>query len=150
MLADNLLGGAALGVKLDPSAPLEILRRARHVLTETERVIRAAAILEAGDLEAMGALMNASHASLAEDFDCSTPRLDLLVAAARRGGALGARLTGAGFGGSIVALSRAAEVERILDSIDREYYAPLGIDPRGKRAVLHAAAGASTIDIAAA
>ncbi len=149
-LADDLLGGGALGVKLDPSAPLEILRRARHVLTETERVIRAAAILEEGDLDAMGALMNASHASLAEDFDCSTPRLDLLVGAARKGGALGARLTGAGFGGSIIALSRAADVERIFDSIDREYYTPLGIEPYGKRAVLHAGAGASTIDIAAA
>ncbi|MHB8381235.1 MAG: galactokinase [Candidatus Binataceae bacterium] len=149
-LADDLLGGGAMGVKLDPSAPLEIFRRARHVLTETERVIRAAAILEAGQLDAMGALMNASHASLANDFDCSTARLDRLVAAARKGGALGARLTGAGFGGSIVALCRAAEVERIFNSIDREYYAPLGIEPRGKRAVLHAGAGASTIDIAAA
>ncbi|MFZ1887821.1 MAG: galactokinase [Candidatus Binataceae bacterium] len=149
-LAEDLLGGGALRIRLDPTAPLEILRRARHVLNETERVIRAAAILEAGELEAMGVLMNASHASLAEDFDCSTPRLDLLVTAARKGGALGARLTGAGFGGSIVALSPAADVERIFDSIDREYYAPLGIDPRGKRAVLHAGAGASTIEIAAA
>lgn len=149
-LADDLLGGGAIGVKLDPSAPLEILRRARHVLTETERVVRAAAILEEGDLVAMGALMNASHASLAADFDCSTPRLDRIVAAARNGGALGARLTGAGFGGSIVALSRAAEAERIFNSIDREYYEPLGIDAHGKRAVLHAGAGASTIEIAAA
>ncbi len=149
-LADDLLGGGTLGVKLDPSTPLEIFRRARHVLTETERVIRAAAILEQGDLVAMGALMNASHASLAADFDCSTPRLDRIVAAARKGGALGARLTGAGFGGSIVALSRAADAERIFDSIDREYYVPLGIEPQGKRAVLHAGAGASTIEIAAA
>ena len=149
-LVDELLGAGAMGVKLDPSAPLEIFRRARHVLTETERVIRAAALLEAGELEAMGALMNASHASLAEDFDCSTARLDRLVAAARKGGALGARLTGAGFGGSIVALSRATGVERIFDSIDREYYAPLGIDPHGKRAILHAGAGASAIDLAAA
>ncbi|MGC1340829.1 MAG: galactokinase [Candidatus Binataceae bacterium] len=149
-LADDLLGGGAPGIKLDPSAPLEILRRARHVLSETERVIRAAAILEAGELDAMGALMDASHASLAGDFDCSTPRLDRIVAAARKGGALGARLTGAGFGGSIVALSRAADVERIFASIDREYYAPLGIEPGGKRAVLHPGAGASTIEIAAA
>ncbi|MGH7780985.1 MAG: galactokinase [Candidatus Binataceae bacterium] len=150
ILAHELLGRGALGVKLDPSKPLEILRRARHVVTETERVIGAAAMLEAGQLEAMGALMNASHTSLAADFDCSTARLDRIVAVARKAGALGARLTGAGFGGSIVAMCHAADAERVIDSLDREYYAPLGIDPRGKRAILHAGAGASVIEIGAA
>jgi N-acetylgalactosamine kinase len=149
-LEHDLPGGGALGVKLDPAMPLQILRRARHVLSETERVISAAAMLEAGRLEAMGALMNASHASLAEDFECSTPRLDRIVSAARSGGALGARLTGAGFGGSIVALCRAPDTGRVIAALDREYYAPLGIDPRGKRAVLHAGAGASVIDLSVA
>ncbi|HUY26370.1 MAG TPA: galactokinase [Candidatus Binataceae bacterium] len=149
-LAAQLLGAAAIRATLDPSKPLEILSRARHVLTETERVIRAAMLLEAGELEAMGALINASHKSLAEDFDCSTARLDRMVAAARNGGALGARLTGAGFGGSIVALCRATDAERVIDSLDREFYAPLGIDPRGARESLRAGAGASTIELAAA
>ena len=59
--------------------------------------------------------MNASHRSLAEDFECSTPRLDAMVECARRGGALGARLTGAGFGGSIVALCDVANADAVID-----------------------------------
>jgi galactokinase len=94
--------------------------------------------------------MNASHESLRTDFECSTPRLDRMVEIARRGGALGARLTGAGFGGSIVALCRSDGAARVIDSLDREYYAPLRIAPEGARAVLHAAAGAATLELGAA
>ena len=86
-------------------------------------MIRAADALEAGHLDEMGALMNASHQSLADDFECSTARLDALVECARRGGALGARLTGAGFGGSIVALCDVASADAVIESIDRGYYA---------------------------
>ncbi|MDO8838134.1 MAG: galactokinase [Parvibaculum sp.] len=82
----------------------EMLKRARHVVTENARVLAAVAALEAADLHSFGALMNESHASLAGDFDVSTPALDRLVESARRAGAIGARLTGAGFGGCIVAL----------------------------------------------
>jgi len=87
--------------------------RARHVVSENGRVLEAAGALRAGDTAALGPLLDASHASLRDDFEVSTPELDALVAALRDGGALGARLTGAGFGGCVVALadrSRAAAI----------------------------------------
>ncbi|HEY6418187.1 MAG TPA: galactokinase [Candidatus Binataceae bacterium] len=150
-LAAELLGTGANRIVLDEQRPLEVLRRARHVLGETARVIHAAAALEAGRLDEMGALMNASHASLADDFECSTARLDAMVACARRGGALGARLTGAGFGGSIVAMCRAADVARVTDALDRGYYAALtpAVPAAASRAVLHAGAGAGVIELSA-
>src|SRR6266478_1569745 len=122
-LEAELLGEGATRIALDSKRPLEILKRARHVLSETERVIRAADALEAGRLPEMGELMSASHRSLADDFECSTPRLDAIVECARRGGALGARLTGAGFGGSIVALCETDAAPSVIESIDRGYYA---------------------------
>jgi len=148
-LDEELLGRGATRTVLDSNRPLEILKRARHVLSETERVIRATAMLEAGRLDEMGKLMNASHESLAYDFECSTPRLDAIVECARRGGAFGARLTGAGFGGSIVALCDVASAAAVIESIDRGYYAKLypGTRPDSWRAVLHAGAGASAINL---
>ena len=103
-MRDEILARGCPRIQIDEARPLEILRRARHVLTETERVNLAAEALAAGRLEEMGALMDASHQSLRDDFDVSTARLDAMVASARDGGALGARLTGAGFGGCIIAL----------------------------------------------
>ena len=86
--------------------------RARHVITENERVGRFAAALVAGDLDAAGALMLASHASLRDDFEVSTPELDDLVARLSAvPGVFGARLTGAGFGGCVVALARPGVVQ---------------------------------------
>ena len=126
---------------------MEVVRRARHVLCETERVIAARGELEAGRLEAMGALMNESHRSLAEDYECSTARLDAMVRCARRAGALGARLTGAGFGGSIVALCREGNAEKVMTALDREYYEPLGIAPQSARAILRASPGASAVHL---
>ena len=147
-LEAELLGRGSARIALDSNRPLEILKRARHVLSETERVIRAADVLEAGRLDEMGKLMNASHRSLADDFECSTGRLDAMVECARRGGAFGARLTGAGFGGSIVALCDAASAGAVIESIDRGYYAKLAPGaPESWRAVLHAGAGASVIDL---
>jgi galactokinase len=81
-------------------------RRARHVVTENERVRRFASALGDGDLATAGALMAASHASLRDDFEVSTPGLDALVdRLAATQGVFGARLTGAGFGGCVVTLS---------------------------------------------
>jgi galactokinase len=88
-------------------------RRVRHVETENERVRATVAALEDGDAEALGAIFAASHASLRDDYEVSTPALDALVATALAAGAFAARMTGGGFGGSIVALTetgRAAEV----------------------------------------
>jgi N-acetylgalactosamine kinase len=149
VLDKELLGDAGNRIELDSKRPLEVLKRARHVLSETERVNRAVDMLEAGPLDEMGALMNASHQSLAGDFECSTARLDAIVECARRGGALGARLTGAGFGGSIVALCDAASADAVIESIDRGYYAKYapGESPENWRAVLHASPGASVIDL---
>lgn len=82
-------------------------RRARHVRSECDRVMSFAAALRDGDLTAAGELMTASHRSLRDDAGVSTPTLDALVAdLLSRRGVLGARLTGAGFGGSVVALAR--------------------------------------------
>lgn len=77
--------------------------RARHVVSENERVHETAAALRRADLERVGRLFSESHASLRDDYEVSTPELDALVAALETAGALGARLTGAGFGGTVVA-----------------------------------------------
>jgi galactokinase len=96
----------------------EELLRARHVVTENARVLAAVAALRQRDLVALGALMYASHASLRDDFGVSTPELDAVVEAARADGALGARLTGAGFGGSAIALvADPAALERAIVAV---------------------------------
>jgi galactokinase len=90
-----------------------VRRRARHVVTENARVREAAAALAAGDVAAAGRAMAASHASLRDDFEVSTPALDHLVAElSATPGVLGARLTGAGFGGCAVALARPGALRR--------------------------------------
>jgi galactokinase len=95
-------GPGALAAIGDPV----VQARARHVVTENERVRAMAAALQAGDVAECGRLMVASHASLRDDFEVSTPRLDELVAdLSSRPGVHGARLTGAGFGGCVVALA---------------------------------------------
>jgi galactokinase len=94
-------------------------RRVRHVVTENERVRAAVEALERKDLSALGALFAQSHASLRDDYEVSTARLDRLVDAALAAGAIGARLTGGGFGGSIVALAERDEAGRVLEGILR-------------------------------
>ena len=79
-------------------------RRARHVVTENERVLAAAARLRRGDVAGCAELLNASHASLRDDFEISWPEADVAVDAAVAAGALGARMMGGGFGGSVIAL----------------------------------------------
>ncbi len=83
----------------------ETFRRARHVVTEDQRVLDTVEALRAGDQETVGSLMCASHRSMRDDFEISTPELDLAVEVAMAGGALGARMTGGGFGGSVIALT---------------------------------------------
>jgi N-acetylgalactosamine kinase len=108
--------------ELDPDRPLKILERARHVLTEGERVHRASDALRRGDLEALGALMNASHESCARDYEISVPELDRLVEVARRNGAIGSRLTGAGFGGCTVSLVLKGQVEVFCRKVAEDFY----------------------------
>lgn len=89
-------------------------KRARHVETENARVLEMAEALERGDLAHAGRVMTASHASLRDDYEVSTPELDRIVGAALAAGAYGARLVGGGFGGSVLALT---DADHPLDGI---------------------------------
>ena len=99
----------------------EELKRARHVVRENARVLEAVRALRGGDFADFGRLMYASHLSLRDDFEVSTPELDAFVAAVRESGSLGARLTGAGFGGCAVALVSAADTGALASSARRAF-----------------------------
>jgi len=117
----------AMGVGL----PDELFRRARHVVTEQARVERAVALLRAGDLEGVGALLPESHASLRDDFQVSSPELDLLVDLALAvPGVLGARMTGAGFGGCTVNLVRGDALADFEQRVMVPYRARTGLPGR--------------------
>jgi galactokinase len=100
-----------------------LLARFRHVAFEAQRVDRAGQALRRGSALAFGELMNASHTSLATDFEVSHPALDELATVARSAGARGARLTGAGFGGSIVALTESNHAEALVNALHERFYA---------------------------
>ncbi len=116
----------------------------RHVVTENARVLEAARALESGDLELLGQLMSASHQSLRDDYRVSTPELDALVAALVEAGALGARLTGAGFGGAVVAVCDADEVAGVCSKATAHYRALTGLEPQPF--TCRAVDGAGTLD----
>jgi len=99
-----------------------LLRRFRHVVTEADRTRQAEEAMREDDPEEFGRLMNASHTSLRDDFEVSGPELDRLVALARDAGALGARLTGAGMGGCIVALCTPDRVDSVLAALRDGYF----------------------------
>jgi galactokinase len=104
--------------------PEPLRRRARHVITENDRVLQARQALHDGDAATFGTLMNASHASLRDDFEVSVPDVDRLVALAQsEPGVLGARITGGGFGGSIVALANRALASPAASRIAAAYTA---------------------------
>jgi galactokinase len=92
-------------------------RRARHVVTENVRVLTAVAAIEDRDWEALGRVLDASHASMRDDFEISCRELDLAVEASRAAGALGARMTGGGFGGSAVALVPRTAASRVRSQV---------------------------------
>lgn len=95
----------------------ELLDRVTHVVTEIARVAAAADALRGGRYADLGALFDASHASLRDDFRVSCAELDVACAAATGAGALGARMTGGGFGGSAIALVRADEADRVAAAV---------------------------------
>ncbi len=102
--------------------PDKLLRRARHVTSENERVMLTATALSRGDNREAGTLMNASHASLRDDFDVTCPETDTLVAIASATlGVLGARQMGGGFGGAVLALVERSELESAADIITARY-----------------------------
>lgn len=108
-----------------------VRRRALHVVDEIARVEAAVQAIEAADLAALGALLRASHASLRDQFEVSVPQVDALVdlLGDAIGAEGGARMTGGGFGGAVVAVLPAAEVPRVRGAIERTYRAPGGGAP---------------------
>lgn len=105
--------------------------RARHVITENQRTLDAAAALAKNDLTALGALMAQSHASMRDDFEITVPPIDELVALLEHaiGPVGGARMTGGGFGGACVAVMPAARVDSVRDAISAGYRTPEGTMP---------------------
>ncbi|WP_033819917.1 galactokinase [Kitasatospora sp. MBT63] len=97
--------------------PAELRPLVRHVVTENARVEQAVALLDAGDLAGLGPVLTAGHASLRDDYRVSCPETDLAVATAVAAGALGARMTGGGFGGSVLALVAAARLEQVAAAV---------------------------------
>lgn len=122
-----------------------LARRARHVITENARVLRAADAMRAGDAAALGRLMDASHASLREDFEVSGPELDAMSRIARGApGCHGARMTGAGFAGCCVALVETDALPDFLPEVEARYE-----EATGGAATLHVcrpSAGAGLLD----
>ncbi|MFD7656176.1 galactokinase [Actinosynnema sp. NPDC059797] len=119
---------AGLGAALD-RLPERLRPLVRHVVTENARVLAAVDLLRADKLAELGPLLDASHASLRDDYRVSAPELDVAVDAARAAGALGARMVGGGFGGSAIALVPVAEhdrvVRRVVDAFaERGWQAP--------------------------
>ncbi|WP_210479650.1 galactokinase [Naasia sp. SYSU D00948] len=99
----------------------ETFRRVRHVVTENERVLDAVRTLRERGPLAIGDLLDASHRSMRDDFEISTPELDLAVETALNAGALGARMTGGGFGGAAIALTPSDHVSRVSHAVDTAF-----------------------------
>ncbi|MFE5791004.1 galactokinase [Streptomyces sp. NPDC056503] len=139
-------GARALGVRalrevdathlpaaLDRLSDGTILRYVRHVVSDNDRVVRVIALLDAGATRAVGPVLTEGHASLRDDLRVSCPELDLVVEAANAAGALGARMTGGGFGGSAVVLVEAERAQEIATAVRKAFagagYAEPGIFP---------------------
>ncbi|WP_030150710.1 galactokinase [Oerskovia turbata] len=124
-LADTVIAAAegdaafaeALGAALDRLPDDVSRRRVRHVVTEIARTQDLVSLLRAGRASDVGPLLDASHASLRDDYEVSATELDVAVEAARDAGALGARMTGGGFGGSAIALVPADRAEAVADAV---------------------------------
>ncbi|MFF4660738.1 galactokinase [Streptomyces sp. NPDC001381] len=118
----------------------EVRRLVRHVVTEDERVERTVRLLESGDTRAIGPVLTEGHASLRDDFRVSCPELDLVVDTAVAAGALGARMTGGGFGGSAIVLADATDVDTLTKAIEEAFAAAGHPAPRVFEAVPSAGA----------
>lgn len=127
----------------DLESPLD--RRARHVTTEIERVQTAANALREGDIARVGSLMRTSHRSLRDDYGVSCAELDAVVdILADRAGVYGCRMTGGGWGGSVVALVDPDATDAVADAVERAYRERTGID--GDAYVFETADGLSVMD----
>jgi galactokinase len=143
---------ASAAPKLGP----EHHRRARHVITENARVLEAVGVLRAAairtaapgehpraasELAHLGPLLSASHASLRDDFEVTVPELDVAAEAAERAGALGARMIGGGFGGSVLALVERADFDGVAGAVQAAFNERGWSEPRSFRARAGSGAG---------
>ncbi|MDH6365492.1 galactokinase [Enterococcus sp. PF1-24] len=104
-----------------------LIKRAKHAVTENQRTLKAKAALVAGDLTTFGELLNASHHSLKHDYEVTGIELDTLVAAAQaQSGVLGARMTGAGFGGCAIALVKESQLDDFIANVGAVYQKEIG------------------------
>ncbi|GAA3118953.1 galactokinase [Streptomyces echinatus] len=99
----------------------EVVRLVRHVVTEDHRVERVVDLLRSGETRAIGPVLTEGHASLRDDFRISCPELDLVVETALATGALGARMTGGGFGGSAIVLAEATDVDTLTKAVEEAF-----------------------------
>lgn len=107
-----------------------ILKRAKHAISENERVKEAITALENNDITTFGKLMNASHISLRDDYEVTGKELDTLVSSAwKQDGVIGARMTGAGFGGCAIALVKNDKIEEFKTNVSKEYTEVIGYAP---------------------
>lgn len=110
--------------------PDPLLRRARHVVSENARVLRAGKALESGDMQQLGDLMYESHASLRDDYQVSCRELDLMVElACGMAGVVGARMTGGGFGGCTINLVKVNAVDAFVEQVSKGYQEKMSISP---------------------
>lgn len=133
--AARKLGVAALRDVEDLAGALDRLqgderKRTMHIVTENHRVEALIGLLRAGQITEIGALLNASHLSLRDQYEVSSPELDAAVEAAIRGGARGARMTGGGFGGSAIALVADDRVQSVQDEVAKAFAAKGWTAPR--------------------
>jgi galactokinase len=112
---------AALARLTELGADERVLRYVRHVVSDDHRVAEVVALLSAGDVRATGPLLYAGHTSLRDDLRISCPELDLVVTTARAEGAIGARMTGGGFGGSALVLTETATADALTKSIETAF-----------------------------
>lgn len=106
-----------------------LLQRARHVVSENERTVKTADALEKGDWEAVGSLMNDSHASMRDDYEVSCEEIDILVDLAQKfDGVYGSRLTGGGFGGCTVTLVKKNVSQDLIEYLKKQYEAMTGTE----------------------
>ncbi|WP_217222777.1 galactokinase [Streptomyces anulatus] len=113
----------ALTTLADAGADESVIRYVRHVVSDNHRVERVIALLDAGDVRAAGPVLNDGHRSLRDDLRVSCPELDLVVEAANEAGALGARMTGGGFGGSAVVLVEEAAAGTVAKAVSEAFAA---------------------------
>ncbi len=130
--------------EVDGSRPYRVRQRCRHVVTENRRVIDGAQALRLDDMEAFGRLMGQAHASARDDYEVSIRPVEAMVEAANAApGSVGARLTGAGWGGCVVAVVEDSQVEAFSDSVSRRYRKETGI--ASEIIVCNSATGAQAI-----